>query len=326
MRALFDPALGRTNWLASVIGKGISKGNVGDFTMLGVGIGATDGQGRHWVPGFEPGQNQPYSIEVIGPWVEYPFGPGDPTLRVFADDVGKTKNGHSVLLRLQFGDFSVLFGGDLNRPAEEFLLQKYAGLDAWPSTQDDRDAMVIKARTRLNATVMKTCHHGSSDVTDEFIRAVEPAAFVISSGDEDADYVHPRPDLLGRLGKNGLGASPVLLSTELQRSTRDIDNSDVVRKLTADIEKLVLTDAAAHAQPDFETKRAEKLKSLLKQFGALALPSVAVDGAIYVKTDGHTMMTAFKKESQDAKAKWFYYAYRMTDDGELELIPRDDEH
>lgn len=32
-------------------------------------------------------------------------------------DTGKTKNGHSVLLRLEYRDLSVLFGGDLNTPA-----------------------------------------------------------------------------------------------------------------------------------------------------------------------------------------------------------------
>ncbi|KJS13627.1 MAG: hypothetical protein VR78_11120 [Hoeflea sp. BRH_c9] len=325
MRSLFAPSENRKNRYASVIGKGIAKNNVGEFRMLGVNLGAKE-DGRTWLPEFAPSSRRPYTIEVLGPWVEYPFGPDNPSLRVFDKDLGKTKNGHSVLLRLQFGHFSVFFGGDLNRPAEMFLLQQYAGLAEWPSSKAERDAMVEAATQRLSSDVMKSCHHGSSDVTDEFIRAVRPAAFVISSGDQDANYVHPRPDLLGRLGKLGLGDSPVLLSTELQRSTRDIDHRELVGKLTKEIEELAKCDAAAHAAANFEAERSKKLKALLKKFGELALPSVAVDGAIYVKTNGEMLITAFKKETQDPKSKWFYYAYTLTGEGTLKLIPREGEH
>jgi hypothetical protein len=326
MRDLFDPAHNqRTNWYASVIGKGITKKNVSEFRMLGVNIGAPEA-GKFWMPGFAPSDGRRYTIEVLGPWVEYPFGPGKPSLRVFDNDLSLTKNGHSVLLRLVFGKFSVLFGGDLNRASEMFLLQQYAGLSAWPHDDAGRDAMVKEAAKRLRSDVMKACHHGASDVTDEFLLAVNPAAFVISSGDEDANYVHPRPDLLGRLGKFGRGAAPVLLSTELQRSTRDIDNRDLVATLTKQIADLADCDAAAHGAPTFENDRAKALKTLLAKFGALALPSVAVDGAIYVKTDGERLITAFKKETQDAKDKWFYYAYRFDDAGALRLVPRDDSH
>lgn len=326
MRDLFDPAQNpRTNWYASVIGKGIAKQNVAEFAMLGVNIGTREGD-QYWMPGFAPSNQRPYTIEVLGPWVEYPFGPDEPALRVFDGDLSLTKNGHSVLLRLVFGKFSVLFGGDLNRASEMFLLQQYAGLSAWPTDAAGRDAMVAEAAKRLRSDVMKACHHGASDVTDEFLRAVNPAAFVISSGDEDANYVHPRPDLLGRLGKFGRGEAPVLLSTELQRSTRDIDNRELVETLTKQIGDLADCDAAAHGAPTFETARAEALNALLGKFAALALPSVSVDGAIYVKTDGEKLITAFKKESQDAKDKWFYYAYHLTAAGTLELMPRESTH
>ncbi len=323
MRQTFDPAHGRTNWYANMIKKGITKQSVSEYRMLGVNIGPTEG-GRHWVPGFSPASGRPYTIEVLGPWVEYPFGPDDPTLRVFDNSLSHTKNGHSVLLRLKFGNFSVLFGGDLNTASEMFLLQKYAGLDAWPSTEEKRNEMVATAGERLSSDVMKSCHHGASDVTDEFLAAVRPAAFVISSGDQDANYVHPRPDLLGRLGKFGMGESPVLLSTELQRSTRDIDNSKLVKSLTKQVKDLADCDAAAHADADFETERTKALGKVLEKFADLALPSVAVDGAIYIKTDGDMLMAAFKKETTDPKSKWFYYVYRLTGDGALELIRDDD--
>ena len=65
--------------------------------------------------------------------------------------------------------------------------------------------------------MMKCCHHGSADVTEEFLEATEPAAYVVSSGDEES-HVHPRPDLLGLLGKKGRGIRPLVLCTEILRS------------------------------------------------------------------------------------------------------------
>ncbi|MEM8725870.1 MAG: hypothetical protein AAGE86_10155 [Pseudomonadota bacterium] len=326
MRSLFDPSIiNRTNWFANVIEKGIQKANVDEFVTLGVNFGEAEDD-RYWLPGFAPSSGRDYTIEVLGPWFEYPNDPARPQLRTFADDVGKTKNGHSVLLRLQYGVFSVLFGGDLNKPAEMFLLRQYADLESWPSTAAGRVAMVEKASQRFSADVMKTCHHGSSDVTDEFLQAVNPAAFVISSGDQDNNFVHPRPDLLGRLGKFGKGEAPVLLSTELQRSTRDIDNTDDVRKLKKQVEDLVgeardeAGDAAAVEAQD------EELTDLLGRLSKLALPSVAVDGAIYVKTDGKRMMTAFKKETTSKTSRWFYYVYELEGDGDLKLVQRESSH
>jgi len=60
------------------------------------------------------------------------------------------------------------------------------------------------------------------------VAAVNPACFVISFGDQEG-HVHPRPDLLGRLGRFGRGESPVLLSTELQRSTREREDQELVK-------------------------------------------------------------------------------------------------
>ncbi|QGW83408.1 hypothetical protein [Variovorax paradoxus] len=76
---------------------------------------------------------------------------------------------------------------------------------------------------------MKSCHHGSEKVTDAFLDAVNPAAFIISSGDEEG-HIHPRPDLLGR------GGLPVILSTELQRSSRAMENKNSVDALMAGID------------------------------------------------------------------------------------------
>ena len=55
----------------------------------------------------------------------------------------------------------------------------------------------------LRATVLKVPHHGSgASSSADFLRAVSPAAAVISCG-EGNRYRHPRPETLERLGQVG---------------------------------------------------------------------------------------------------------------------------
>jgi hypothetical protein len=203
-----------------------------------------------------------------------------------------------VILRLAYGDFSVLFGGDLNTPAEEFLLEQHTGIDKWPTTIVERDIFIAEARKTFRSDVMKVCHHGAADVTDEFLAAVHPAAFVISSGDQEG-HVHPRPDLLGRLGRLGRGFSPVLLSTELQRSTREREDEQLAIKLK---------DLIAKQVEQATEKRTLDIANLIRE---LARTNVEVDGAIYLKTDGKRLITAFRNEVNSEKEKWFYFRYRL---------------
>jgi beta-lactamase superfamily II metal-dependent hydrolase len=283
----------------------LEKNAVGSFQMLSTGHG-TSKNGKSWVPQFAPSSTRDYEIEVVGPFLEKDAS-GNNVLRKISGE-GKTKNGHSVLLKLTYNNFSVLFGGDLNKPAEKFLLQQYSGMSHWPRNATERTTMIKKCRAVFRSDVMKVCHHGASDVTDEFLETVNPAAFVISSGDEEG-HVHPRPDLLGRLGRVGRGHSPVLLSTELQRSTRDKEDSDLVARMKRIVKGLSAAPTAS------------ELKTLEDGLDALARSNVSVDGAIYLKTDGKRLITAFKKESNSATKKWFYFEYRVKE-GELQLVPR----
>ncbi|RYE76483.1 MAG: MBL fold metallo-hydrolase, partial [Hyphomicrobiales bacterium] len=275
-----DPdALGRGRY-PRVINAAIRNNDVLNFAMLSTAHGQSE-NGRSYLPGFAPSNARGYSIEVIAPVVE-PDAAGQARLRV-SGDYGETKNGHSVVLRLVFGAFSVLFGGDLNARAERLLLAKYGdrpdligtkgGLDALPAAAAERQQMVAKARARLQSDVMKVCHHGATDVTDEFLDAVKPASFVISSGDNEG-HVHPRPDLLGRLGRMGRGASPVILSTELQRSTRATEDEKLVKALNQQIETYRLSGSAADKA------------AVDASIALLARDNVDVYGAIYLKTDG----------------------------------------
>ncbi|QDT97336.1 ComEC family competence protein [Gimesia aquarii] len=283
----------------------LNNQNIKDFKMLSTEHGTKEA-GTIWMPGFAPSDGRAYSIEVVGPVVET-VDDGKPKLRSIGS-YGETKNGHSVILRLHFGGIKILFGGDLNDKAEKFLLKHYAGVSKFPRDDSPQYIEMIKlASKKFRADIMKVCHHGSEKVTDAFLETVFPAAFVISSGDSEG-HVHPRPDLLGRLGKKGRSKAPVILSTELQRSTREKEDKKLVDRLLKRI-------------ADLDAVPSESVKDKFeKDINLLGRSNVTVYGTIYLKTDGNTLITAFRIETGSETKKWFTFHYELDDEGELNLI------
>jgi beta-lactamase superfamily II metal-dependent hydrolase len=108
---------------------------IGDIRMLSTAHAQME-QGKAWVPGFAPSNRRGYSIQVLGPVVET-NSQGVEGLRKIGS-YGETKNGHSILLKLTYGAFSVLFGGDLNEPAEKFLLTPLHGAEPFSSPRERR--------------------------------------------------------------------------------------------------------------------------------------------------------------------------------------------
>ncbi len=306
IRALYEPETVRgKKRYPKLIRTALTGNRVGRVEMLSTVHGTLEG-GRSWLPGFSPSESPELTIEVLGPVVE-PDGQGRPRLRWFADgpgltangDEGKTKNGHSVLFRLTYREFTLFFGGDLNLPAEHFLLRHYAGLGP---NQPLSDA-VEPARARFRCDVMKSCHHGSSDVTDEFLRAVDPFAFTVSSGDQES-HVHPRPDLLGRLGRHGRGPAPLILCTEILRSGREREDASVLRKIRT-LDTLIENPTTA------TDKREEARKERAAAQNLLGRRNVEVYGAITLRTDGRTLVVAFRLETQAGSGRrWQTYTFR----------------
>lgn len=111
-----------------------------------------------------------------------------------------TINGHSVILRLTYGKFSLLFTGDLNDEAGRALASAHN-----------------RGEINLQSDVFKVPHHGSADFSGAFIQAVAPVVSVVSSGDEQArkEYVHPRATIMGALGRYGRVEEPLVFVTEL---------------------------------------------------------------------------------------------------------------
>jgi len=158
------------------------------------------------LPGFRAQGPEKLLVEVLGPIptsdsgkVEYVTFPDPHDHPSIEPSSSHTRNGHSVVLKLRFGNHSFLFGGDLNIPAEKHLLKEY---------ENDNPFQV---------DVAKACHHGSSDFTIKFLKKVCPHVNVFSSGDNKS-FDHPMADALGATGRYTRGDYPLLFSTELARA------------------------------------------------------------------------------------------------------------
>ena len=114
-------------------------------------------------------------VTVIGP------------LRKDYEDINNT----SIVLRIEYGNLSFLFTGDMEGVAELEL---------------------VKSGVNLKADVIKVGHHGSySSSYYQFLRAVQPTYGVITCG-RDNEYGHPHASVLSRYRDAGVQ----LYRTDLQ--------------------------------------------------------------------------------------------------------------
>lgn len=242
-----------------------------------------------FLPGYD--DTSELKIEICAPVREDVDGISG--LRWF-ENAGKTKNGHSVVLRLVYHNVRILLGGDLNADAEHYLLGHYSGLDAESADEAVQEAVVAQAGATFSADVAKACHHGSADFTDLFLRTVGSIATVISSGDNEP-YAHPRPDALGAIGKRGRGPRPLIFSTELARSAREL-NIDPAKSF----------DTLQRQFIELEKATTESGKRAIRaQIDPLIERSIAVYGMICLRTDGHRVQLSYKLERPGSNGKEF---------------------
>ncbi len=291
-----------------------TSGRVDAITML-----STAHSEEGFLPGY--GADQELSIEVLGPVVETDDGQRS-LLRWFKRfgkggfDKGQTKNGHSVLLKLRYRNVSLLLSGDLNWAAERFLLEQHLGREVpGPDAEpDEHRAFVALAREIFSCDVAKSCHHGSADFMNVFLEATDPAATVVSSGDQES-HAHPRSDTLGAIGRFGRGDRPLIFSTELARSAREAEPIELQQKLVK-----LQDDLAEETDPDKKDVIRAKLKEVTEK---ILERNVTVFGAINLRTDGHKVLMAQKLErdrsSGSSLKKWDVYRLEPNADGKLEL-------
>ena len=247
-----------------------------DFAKLAALVGTVPKEVRRlsqrdrFLPGYD-GATGDATIYVLGPVLERTAG-GD-GLRVLGSE-SLTRNGHSVVLRVEYGKARILLTGDSNTASQRLLLSYTDPLE-------------------FASDVAKGCHHGSDDIDLRFVRAMHARATVISSGDNE-DYAHPRPRILGasaRYGREAKGATgeilpPLVYSTELARAVK-LAYASRVREIHNTSNEL---DAG-----EVEIK-AEKST----RFDHLEYTPVSTDlvyGLINVRTDGTRVLCGSMKES-----------------------------
>lgn len=288
----------------------VDGGRVSDIAGL---LAGTDWKTPVYVPGFAPADNRGMTLKVLGP-VPNELKPGKLGLRKFGS-VGKTKNGHSVVLLLEIGDISVLLGGDLNEPSQEHLLAHYTGLDPSPGDLAAEETLVEEARKVFEVDVAKACHHGSADVLPVFLRSTNPIATIVSSGD-DEPHAHPRPDTLGMIGKFGRGSRPLIFSTELARSSKEtIKHPNQVR---AELKKSILKDTAVMHDPAASQQEIDAAAKSLEKSLQVIERSVASYGMINLRTDGKRMIIAQRLEKKrSSSVRWDLHRFSPDARGRL---------
>ncbi len=163
------------------------------------------------------------SYEKAQPGTKYDIGGGArltvlaPTEPLFTRDQMKTggnlPNANSIVIRLDYGDFSMLLTGDAEEQTEHRMLTK---------------------EVNLKATVLKVSHHGSKYATaQDFVDRVKPQAAIISCGAWNR-YGHPAQVVLDRLK----AANAKLFRTDLQGevtiTTRGKENDYVIKTAKED--------------------------------------------------------------------------------------------
>ena len=90
-------------------------------------------------------------------------------------------NNNSMVAKLQYKNFSMLFTGDIEEIAEKEILKNVS-------------------KEKLKADVLKVAHHGSkTSTTNEFLNLVKPKIALIGVG-KNNNFGHPNEEVIERLG------------------------------------------------------------------------------------------------------------------------------
>lgn len=251
-----------------------------NINFVGFETGTTE---NVYLPNYELG-NSDVVIEILGPLYHKENG------KIELNDLGshsKNTNGNSILLSLKYKSFKILLTGDLNEKSQKKLMEQHPPF-------------------KFASDVTKACHHGSHDVSFNFLQQINAAATVISSGDNEK-HAHPRANLLTMSALSGYRVdgddtiiSPLIYSTEIARSVRigipksgkinlPADNDPSNDTVIENIKDLKITyerNDAGDLKPQTKTKKLDKL----------TLVDGIVYGLINIRTDGNRILFAVRNE------------------------------
>jgi competence protein ComEC len=121
---------------------------------------------------------------------------------------GNLPNSNSIVMRLDYGDFSMLLPGDGEEQTEHRMLTK---------------------DLNLKAKILKVAHHGSKyATTQDFLSRVKPEVAIISCGEWNR-YGHPSQVVLDRLRAANVKLYRTDLQGEITITTKGKENDYVVK-------------------------------------------------------------------------------------------------
>ena len=127
-------------------------------------------------------------------------------------------NNNSIVCKINYKNFSLLFTGDIEEIAEKQILQQYKS-----------DLQI------LTCTVLKVGHHGSkSSSSSSFIEAVKPKFALIGVG-ENNKFGHPNNEVINRLEKIGCKIYRTDLMGQITINVNNNGNVNVKRKTVCSI-------------------------------------------------------------------------------------------
>lgn len=240
---------------------------------------------RH-VPGFD-GSNGGVAIRILAPFETTMSG--KPALHSYGSSASKNTNGNSLLLRLDYGRSRILLTGDLNTNSQRALLEDYIG-----------------NRMEFLCDVAKACHHGSDDVSYEFLSAMRPGVTVISSGDNEG-HDHPRPSIVAASAMTGhleisqdRIVTPLVYSTELARSI-NLGKPTKVTVTRDGATTIIEADKLNTIEIEAKTKKAGDLRptTVKRKLDRTNIVTGLIYGLVNVRTDGKTILCATLNEKDN---------------------------
>ena len=115
-------------------------------------------------------------------------------------------NNNSIVCKLYFGKTSILFTGDIEKEAEQQLIQQ--------------------ASKNLESTILKVAHHGSNSSTiSDFVKAVSPKIAVIGVG-ENNKFGHPNNEIISRLENSD---AKIFRTDQMGEIIIKIDNNGIMK-------------------------------------------------------------------------------------------------
>lgn len=121
---------------------------------------------------------------------------------------GNVPNANSIVMRLDYGDFSMLLPGDAEEQTEHRMLTK---------------------DLNLKVRILKVAHHGSKyAISQEFLNRVKPEVAIISCGEWNR-YGHPSQVVLDRLKNANAKLYRTDLQGEITITTRGKENDYVIK-------------------------------------------------------------------------------------------------